>query len=151
MSKSKSKKELDRDLMFSKIMPALTENPFSSVSASSIQLNPAPQTEADPISALRDRIFLSSGSLDDPEGLSAMNVMENLVLRNIDTVIRRFNVCGCDRCRCDICACALNQLPPHYIVAQKDKIEKAESEISQKLVIDALIKAVIQVRANPRH
>ncbi|NLV86781.1 MAG: late competence development ComFB family protein [Clostridiales bacterium] len=151
MSKSKSKKELDRDLMFSKIMPALTENPFSSVSTSSRRLNSIPEVEADSISVLRDRVFLSSGSLDDPDGLSTMNVMENLVLRNIDSVIRRFNVCGCDRCRCDICACALNQLPPHYIVAQKDKIEKAESEISQKLVIDALIKAVIQVRAHPRH
>ena len=151
MSKSKSKKELDRDLMFSKIMPALTENPFSSISTSSRRLNSTPRVEADSIRVLRDRVFLSSGNLDDPDGLSTINVMENLVLRNIDSVIRRFNVCGCDRCRCDICACALNQLPPHYIVAQKDKIEKAESEISQKLVIDALIKAVIQVRAHPRH
>lgn len=148
---AKTKKELDKDLMFSKIMPALTENPFSSVSASRIGASSLPSEEPDPITALRDRIFASGGSSYDADGLSTMNVMENLVLKNIDSVMRRFNVCGCDRCRCDICACALNQLPPHYIVAQKDKVEKAEAEIPQKLVIDALIKAVIQVRTHPRH
>lgn len=145
---AKTKKELDKDLMFSKIMPALTSNPFSTMSPAA---NQSTETPGDALSALRDKIFAKSGDFTESDTVATINVMENMVLRNVDTVMQRFNVCGCDRCRCDICACALNQLPPRYIVAKKDKIFKAESEIEQKTVIDALIKAVIQVRSHPRH
>lgn len=145
---AKTKKELDKDLMFSKIMPALTSNPFCTVSPA--QYNPS-DSPADAISALRDRIFARNEDFSEPDSVATINVMENLVLRNVDTVMQRFNVCACDRCRCDICACALNQLPPRYIVAKKEKLLKAESEIDQKAVMDALIKAVIQVRSHPRH
>ena len=145
---AKSKKELDKDLMFSKIMPALEGNPFSTVSPVPGKAADAP---GDAISALRDKIFARSSDFSESDSLATINVMENLVLRNVDTVMQRFNVCGCDRCRCDICACALNQLPAKYIVAKKEKLLKAESEIDQKTVMGALIKAVIQVRSHPRH
>ena len=69
----------------------------------------------------------------------------------LDSALQDDKEAGIYRCRRDICACALNQLTPRYIVAKKDKIRKAEAEIDQKVVIDALIKAVIQVRAHPRH
>lgn len=147
---AKSKKELDKDLMFSKILPALTSNPFSSVS-SYVSGGDSEDSAADPITALRDKIFARSNYYVESETIATINVMENMVLKNVDSVIQRFNVCSCDRCRCDICACALNHLPPRYIVAQKDKIEKAESQIPKKLVMDALIKAVIKVRSHPRH
>ncbi len=145
---AKTNKELDKDLMFSKIMPALKSNPFSTMSPAVGQLT---ETSDDAISALRDKIFARSGDFIESDSIATINVMENLVLRNVDIVMQRFNVCGCDRCRCDICACALNQLPPRYIVAKKEKILKAESEIDQKSIMDALIKAVIQVRSHPRH
>ena len=145
---AKTKKELDKDLMFSKIMPALSSNPFCTMSA--VPENDQTDT-GNVISALRDKIFARNDDFSEVESVATINVMENLVLRNVDTVMQRFNVCGCDRCRCDICACALNQLPPRYIVAKKEKILKAESEIDQKTVMDALIKAVIQVRSHPRH
>lgn len=145
---AKSKKELDKDLMFSKIMPALSSNPFSSI-ASSHQFEAAPESDA--LSALREKLFARSSSFVELETIATINVMENLVLKNVDAVIQRFNVCSCDRCRCDICAYALNALPPRYIVVQPSKIERAENEIPNKLVIDALIKAAIQVRSTPRH
>ncbi|MEG2383908.1 MAG: late competence development ComFB family protein [Oscillospiraceae bacterium] len=145
---AKSKKELDKDLMFSKIMPALTSNPFSSIPGSPlIEVDNSP----DALSALRNKIFARSSDYVEAETIATINVMENLVLQNVDLVIRRFNVCSCDRCRCDICACALNALPARYIVAKPEEIAKAEAAISEKVVMDALIKAVIQVRSHPRH
>ena len=145
---AKSKKELDKDLMFSKIMPALNSNPFSSdVSSDQSEVEASP----DSLSALRDKIFARSPSVYEPEASSTINVMESLVLKNVDAVIRRFNVCSCDRCRCDICAYALNNLPPRYAVVQLAKIEKVEAEIPKKVVMDALIKAAILIRSNPRH
>lgn len=145
---AKSKKELDKDLMFSKIMPALNSNPFSS-DASSDQ--PEAETSPDSLSALRDKIFARSPSFFEPEAISTINVMESLVLKNVDAVIQRFNVCSCDRCRCDICACALNNLPSRYAVVQSSRIGLVEAEIPKNVIIDALIKAAIQVRSNPHH
>ena len=145
---AKSKKELDKDLLFSKIMPALDSNPFCSDSSAA----PA-DADASPnaLSALRDKIFARNTNFLESETIATINVMENLVLKNVDSVIQRFNVCSCDRCRRDICAYALNILPPRYAVVAVSKIERAEAEIPNKLIMDALIKAAIQVRANPHH
>lgn len=147
---SKSKKELDKDLMFSKIMPSLNSNPFSKINT---MVQPEPETdgEKDTLSALRDKLFARSSQYIESETIATINVMENLVLKNVDSVISRFNVCNCDRCRCDICACALNELPPRYVVTKPATIAQAEAEVPNKLIMDALIKAVIKVRSHPRH
>ncbi len=148
---AKSKKELDKDLMFSKIMPALSDNPFTAPVTAHIPAPAEVPEDTDALSALREKLFARSSDFVESETIATINVMENLVLRKVDSIIARFNVCTCDRCRCDICACALNDLPPHYIVARQDAIAKAEIEIPEKLVMDALIKAVIKVRSHPRH
>lgn len=145
---AKSKKELDKDLMFSKIMPALSSSPFSNLAA---QVPSEQGTDTDVLSALREKLFARSIEYVETETIATINVMENLVLKKVDSVIGRFNICSCDRCRCDVCACALNMLPPRYSVAKPDMIEWVESEIPEKTVMDALIKAVIKVRAYPRH
>ena len=145
---AKSKKELDKDLMFSKIMPALSSSPFSNVS---VPVPPEQESETDVLSALRDKLFARSNEYVESETIATINVMENLVLKKVDSVISRFNICSCDRCRCDICACALNMLPPRYAVVRSDMIDWVESEVPEKAVMDALIKAVIKVRSYPRH
>ena len=146
---AKSKKELDKDLMFSKIMPALSDNPFTAPAAAPLPVEEPDGKDA--LSALREKLFARSSDYIESETIATINVMENLVLNKVDQVIARFNVCTCDRCRCDICACALNILPPRYIVAKPDAIAKAEEEVPEKMVMDALIKAVIKVRSHPRH
>jgi len=148
---AKSKKELDKDLMFSKIMPALSDNPFTAPVAAAPPLRAEEPEGTDALSALREKLFARSSDYIESETIATINVMENLVLNKVDQVIARFNVCTCDRCRCDICACALNILPPRYIVAKPDVIARAETEVPEKLVMDALIKAVIKVRSHPRH
>lgn len=143
----KSKQKLDKDLMFSKIMPSLVENPF----ASSYSIPEHNAEESDALSALRSKLFARSEEYEKEESVATFNIMEALVLRHLDAVVCRFNACKCDRCRCDIAACALNRLPPKYVVASPSKIVEAEKEVPQNLVMDALIKAVITVRSKPRH
>lgn len=145
---AKTKKELDKDLMFSKIMPSLNSNPFSNI-YTPVQAEEDNGTDA--LSALREKLFARSSDYIESETTATINIMENLVLKKVDSVINRFNVCSCDRCRCDICACALNMLPPRYIVTKPDTIAQAESEIPEKMIMDALIKAVIMVRSHPHH
>lgn len=145
---AKSKKELDKDLMFSKIMPAIVDNPFSNDAkeAASNEVE-----NEDSLSVLRDKIFKKCNNYSKTESFTTINITENLVLDNVDEVIHRFNACSCDRCRCDICAYALNLLPVNYVVAPPAKLSELESNISEKEIIDALVKAVLKVRAHPHH
>ncbi len=146
----KSKTKLDKDLMFAKIMPALEDNPFV-VNPGSIETLDNGDPDYCKLSALKDKLFARSGRPENEGSVATINVMENLVLQNLDTVIRKFNTCSCDRCRCDVAAFALNLLPPKYIVADPAKMDEIAAQIPTKLIMDALIKAVIAVRAHPRH
>lgn len=193
---AKSKKALDRDMMFRKIMPALADNPYAapvvdtapvqapaaaedgpipqSASPVPVPEAPAPPEPAQPrpvslgdapftivrtssekeddLSVLRARLFARSDFFPgEPEQVSTVNLMESLVLTHLDEVIQRFNCCRCDRCRRDIAACSLNLLPPQYVVASPDKLDALAGTIASKSVYDALIKAVLKVRAEPHH
>lgn len=87
----------------------------------------------------------------DGEGY-LINTMEKLVFDNLDTILSRFKCCKCDRCKKDIIALTLNALPPKYIVATKDKPPKQYHDPKAVTeVTTALVRAVIQVKKDPRH
>lgn len=151
---AKQKNDTDKDLLFSKLLPALNNNPFSATyqgaDAEESAAPPEPASADDPLSSLRHKLFARS-----PEALTntyvTINVMENLVPKYIDQAIRRFNTCSCDRCRCDIAAHALNNLPPKYTVSSPKEIPEAEDPATTKQIMDALVNAVIYVRSHPNH
>ncbi len=150
---AKSKKELDRESMFEKMLPALAENPFTvdKLAQSAEPVSDEPPAE-DALSILQEKLFAKSGSaIGDMKNVSIVNIMEGLVLTHINPVIEKFNCCQCDRCRCDIVAYALNLLEPKYMVGELSEIEKAKEKIPEQQVVQALVKAVLKVRANPRH
>ncbi len=153
---AKSKKELDKDLMFQKIMPAIADNPFSTVYHANHPNEdgtfPQPSTdENDPFQSLRKKVFSSTYMCEKPQEVSVINIMENLVLGYLDSAMSKFNVCSCDKCKCFVAAKTLNLLPPTYVSGTQEELRKAESEIPQKTITDALIKAVIYLRSNPQH
>lgn len=142
---SKSQKELDKDMMFQKIMPVLKENPFADLP------KPAAEESASPeIAALRSRLP-HVRTLPRPEHPLPRNVTELAVDGVIDSVIRKFNCCPCNRCRCDVAALALNALPARYKTGTEEQLQAAAREVDSKAVYNALIKAVLQVRSHPNH
>lgn len=100
---------------------------------------------------LRHTLFGRTDHATESAPLATVNLMESLVLEHLDSAIARFNSCSCDRCRCDIAAYALNHLPPRYVVTNSQHLDELRSAIPVQTVMDALIKAVIQVRSKPRH
>ncbi len=153
---AKIKGDSDKDLLFSKILPALNDNAFSaihtekeiSVPLTEINLPADANTEA--LSALRSKLFGRSDEYT-PDTYVTINVMENLVLNHIDAALRRFNACTCDRCRSDVAAHALNNLPPQYIVSQSEFLSIDPDSKLTKQVMDALVTAVLHVRSHPQH
>lgn len=141
------KKELNKELLLQKLLPALQDG----APAAALPASPAVPRDDSAFSALHSKLFARTEGGHNQETVAAINVMETLILRHMDAVIQRFNACSCDRCRCDVAACALNRLPPKYVIATPARLVQAEREIPLNTVMDALIKAVIAVRANPRH
>jgi len=140
----KTKREMDKDTMFSKIMPTFADHMPGSGSGT-----------ADREGSLRkDKKALfnrDDSQAEDRDAVVIYSISERLVLKAVDEVVGRFNTCRCDRCRRDIVAYALNHLPPLYIVADLSHVEKVELEYDKKRIFDALVKAVLKVRSSPRH
>lgn len=87
----------------------------------------------------------------DSEG-SLVNIMEHCVIDNLEKVLSRFKCCKCDRCKKDIVACALNSLPPHYIVLTKESpTPKITDRQAITEITTAMVRAVIKVKSSPRH
>jgi len=86
--------------------------------------------------------------------LQMKNYMEEIVLSNMDDILKDINVCTCERCRYDIAAKALNDLPPQYIVTKKGEIYSKINNLKMQFevdVISAITKAAILVKRNPNH
>lgn len=82
------------------------------------------------------------------------NLMEDIVLQYVDSMMTASNSCRCAVCRADVIALALNRLPPHYVVSDKGrmmiKLKSYESQFRTD-VTAALSHAIQQVHDNPRH
>lgn len=85
---------------------------------------------------------------------SYVNVMEELVEQSYDSVKNTLNCCQCEICRNDIIACALNLLPPKYVVLEKGSVYSKNYILKNRMMSDimaALVKAAEIVNKNPRH
>lgn len=136
---SQSKNALDKDLMFQKIMPSTSRS-----------IQPDEDNEAD--NSLHSRIFAHSDEIASAmNGIHVINLMEEVVMQHLDDIITKFNCCRCDQCRSDIIAITLNELPPKYVVGEREHIEELVKQVPTKEILAALVHAVIQVRSHPRH
>lgn len=83
------------------------------------------------------------------------NYMEDCVWELLDEVLEKNpQACRCAVCRHDIAALALNQLPPRYAVREKGALYTKVSMLETQYRADiyaALTRALMQVKANPRH
>lgn len=153
---ARSKKEIDKELMYKKLMPS-ARRPAKApeAEAESEQRTPAapagaPAQEKPPEARDMSPHRVSVPTLDNHKTV-IVNTMEPLVLAKLSSVLARFKCCRCDRCKKDIVALALNKLPAKYKVLPENYIlPDADPQLNAQIVT-ALIQAVIQVRANPRH
>lgn len=144
---AKARKDIDKDLMFQKIMPSADiinkkNNPDKSILADEI----SPQQN--------DAQFMQNHGITLPQKNETflINMIEKAVSDQLDGVLERFKCCKCDRCKKDITALSLNALAPKYVVTSAEK-PLSEHHIGQTVseVTTAIVRAVIKVKAEPRH
>lgn len=143
---AKSRTEIDKDMMYRKIMPS--KKASDSPAESSINLA-AGQDEC-----INIHNKATAGlQLPEPQNMVLINLMEDLVLTRLDSTLMRFNCCRCNKCKKDIAALTLNKLTPHYVVMKRGDEEKknaAEEKYSSE-VTGALVQAIMLVKKEPRH
>lgn len=163
----KNKNEIDKEMMYRKIMPtsvrpmqSAVQNPGPSVapipSAASIDPNQSP-SETQPAMTAYSQPLLKKNStgvkLRESQNMVLVNVMEELVVSKLDATLMRFNCCKCNKCKKDIAALALNRLPAKYIVIdENDTVKRKEAEDKYASdVTGALVQAILAVKKEPRH
>ena len=156
---AKSRSEIDKEMMYRKIMPSAAKKSGSAVSgpdesAVTVDMGAAGlmgRTAASMAKAIRRPAV--SLPVKEEQNMVLINLMEELVLSKLDATLDRFNCCKCDKCKKDIAALALNRLKPHYVVMseQDEDHRRKNEEMYASEVTSALIQAILMVKKEPRH
>lgn len=145
---TKDKREIDKEIMFNKIMPSsLRSDSAAAKPPLSVQ-----ETTTEQPGAANSQLFGDGGvNLQNQQKPILVNIMEYLVIDRLDAVFDKFNCCKCDKCKKDVAAIALNKLPPKYVVTDPDKIPELVAKENGSDASTALIQGILKVRAHPRH
>lgn len=114
---------------------------------------PAPADTAEPAPAAKQNKRLVDQLQD--EHFHFINVMEELIMQHdLDTILRQYNVCTCNRCKADVCALTLTGLPAKYVVASDNSLSPVLNYYKNRYKISILAelsKACTVVREHPHH
>lgn len=171
---SKSRTEIDKEIMYRKIMPSASKRdpraaqadaenpgagrsdapPFDSVNGNESSMG-IPALSAPSAAAMAKTLKRNPVTFPYKEenNMVLVNLMEELVINKLDSTLDRFNCCKCDKCKKDIAALALNRLKPRYVVMKEEEQEKrrkAELENGSE-VTGALVQAILVVKKAPWH
>lgn len=160
MAGAKGAKGFDKEYIFNLIMPSSADPEPEEPEKPEQEAPPAPEPEPadeamDSLALLRERlnqpVAPSSVQLRPTKNLVVVNLVEQLVADRLDAVFEKFNCCRCDKCRRDVAALALNAIPPQYVVAQPEEVPALLEEADTREIPGALVKAILQVKGNPKH
>ena len=83
------------------------------------------------------------------------NYMEDVVKDTLEELIlKRENICKCEKCKFDMIAWVLNRLPAKYVVSDKGRIFTKLQEVEIQFradVVRELTEAISRIRKNPQH
>ncbi len=163
------KKGFDKEYIFNLIMPSApvadaedaVPEPVAPAPAARMEPVPPLPGQTAPAPAAKDSLSMLRERLNKPpaftvplrpaKDLVLLNLGEQLVADRLDTVFDKFNCCRCDKCRRDVAALALNSLTPQYVVAAPEEIPALLEKADTREIAGALVKAIIQVKNDPKH
>lgn len=86
--------------------------------------------------------------------LMIKNVMEDIVEKRMEPILKQTHCCDCVKCKSDIAAYVLNNIRPKYVVSEKgelfSKSVQFDPNFDTKLMI-LISEGVTKIKDNPRH
>ena len=110
---------------------------------------PAPKPKAEPEPAEQEQPPAPPAAPDTT--VKVINIHERMVAGRIEAALKKFGCCSCTLCRNDAMAMALNTVSPKYIVTTEADVEVLLKNEDPAEVTQAISKAILHVKANPRH
>ena len=116
---------------------------------------PKPQKQPEPAPAPAPALAPAPAPAPEPPKpdttVKVINIHERMVADRIEAALKKFGCCSCTLCRNDAMAMALNTVSPKYIVTTEADVEALLKNESPDEVTQAISKAILHVKANPRH
>ena len=85
------------------------------------------------------------------EKILITNIREKMVEQKVDEAMEKFNCCTCSLCRQDVLCRSLNSLPPKYMAVTEEDVDKIIEKEDFSEVTQAIMKAILHVKTNPKH
>lgn len=149
MSKNTSN-TIDTEHLYDLLMPSSYAQEYAPYNAPAETDAPLPTSKLD---ALRERMSnaILPAFAQASNGIVLVSLTEVLVADRIDAAFEKFNCCKCDKCKKRVAAFALNELPPNYVAAKIEQIEGLLDASPTKDITNALVRAILHVKATPEH
>lgn len=150
-AKARSRSEIDKDIMYSKIMPTGLTDLYRTPDPEPSEDGEAPAPPA-PVPPAPPELLRRGGvQVHEKNSAAVINLMELLVTEKLDAAFDKFNCCKCNKCRKDAAAIALNNLHPKYVVIDPDQADALLTKEMYAEATAAIVKAILVVRTHPRH
>lgn len=82
------------------------------------------------------------------------NLMEDVVIKQLDELMKLYGTCQCEQCRLDVASYALNRLPSKYVVTTHgellSKLDSLDIQYEANITM-AITQGILLVNKNPRH
>ena len=171
---NKLKKEINKEAMFNKIMPSgtLDHTVAPNVKNNNSKYNSVLEDDRDERAAAaiaqRDMILGEEDiSVEAPdknpdekkdetpsaEALTTriVNIHAKMIDMKIDEAMEKFNCCTCSECRKYVLCNSLNNIPPKYVAVTGNDIDKIIEKEDFNEIINAIMKAILDLKKNPIH
>ncbi len=158
INKGISKREINKELMFNKIMPTrLLDNfdNFDDFDEDSTKdfYTTLTQDENNQVDIIDNNTSNISEikKTDNTNQIVLTNIIEKIVMSKIDRALEKFKICKCYFCKQQIIARTLNELMPKYVLLKEDEIDEFVANEDDTEVVSMLVKTIINVKSNPIH
>jgi len=158
INKGTSKREINKELMFNKIMPTrLLDNfdNFDDFDEDSTKdfYTTLTQDENNQVDIIDNNASNISEikKTDNTNQIVLTNIIEKIVMSKIDRALEKFKICKCYFCKQQIIARTLNELMPKYVLLKEDEIDEFVAHEDDTEVVSMLVKTIINVKSNPIH
>lgn len=136
------------------ISPEITASPLSKSAIASMLIaqqkaDEQKQAESEPVVEITPDI-----PVYEEKDMTLVNLTEKSAAKRIPDIMKRFNMCTCERCYYDVLALTLNNIPQKTVIIPKEDIEQKLKEYELESTIDmvtAISKSCVHVKISPRH
>ncbi len=158
INKGISKREINKELMFNKIMPTRLLDSFDNFDdfdedSTKDFYTTLTQDENNQVDIIDNNASNISEikKTDNTNQIVLTNIIEKIVMSKIDRALEKFKICKCYFCKQQIIARTLNELMPKYVLLKEDEIDEFVANEDDTEVVSMLVKTIINVKSNPIH